>query len=195
MSAGVQVNRELASIGIIPTKVMVNGRPVRMMRAQCLSCGTTQEVRHKLTAAPDLVRQNFETKGWTGFGKRPLCPQCSTPPKSKAPQRTEESMDASKIALLREPTIAEIIKIIGLLDEHFADGRYRNGWSDEAVAKKLCLPRAMVTKVREASPDHGPLKGDPEIDAIRSEVASLKGMLAEIEARLDKAERRLAGAA
>jgi len=93
--------------------------------------------------------------------------------------------DAKKLAL-------HGARVGRLLDDHFdvPTGRYEAGWSDAKIAEETGLSAQFVAEIREAH--CGPLRGDPEVDALKSEVATIKAMLNEVEARLAKAETRLA---
>lgn len=89
-----------------------------------------------------------------------------------------------------QPTIPQTVRILNKLDEVFIAGRFKSGWSDKKVGDELSIPHALVTMVREQSPDHGKIKGDPEVDAIKSEVAAVDAMLSDIKTRLSKLEAR-----
>lgn len=92
---------------------------------------------------------------------------------------------------VREPTIAEVVKVAELLDLHFDEGRFKEGWDDDRVARDLDLPRALVVRIREASPHHGPLREDPAIVALRSEIAAARQMHTEFGAMLEELSERL----
>ncbi len=93
----------------------------------------------------------------------------------------------------RIPTVKEVLRIGEELDLHFVEGRYRAGQSDQVLADRLDLPRAIVTRVREEG--YGPLKGDPEVEALRSDLDTLGGMLTDVRARLARLEQRGSGGA
>ena len=60
-----------------------------------------------------------------------------------------------------------------LLDAHYdeAAARYRQGWSDERVARECQLGPNYIAAVREEV--YGPLRPDPELAALEAAVADL----------------------
>lgn len=90
-----------------------------------------------------------------------------------------------------EITPAQKAAVRNLLDKHFDDaaGRYLEGYTDERIAKDLNIPWAFVTQLREAA--YGPLKSDPEVDALRKEAASLASKLAHLQADAAALEKAL----
>lgn len=89
----------------------------------------------------------------------------------------------------REPTVKETCRVLPMLDRHFLNHRYEEGWSDEVIAEKLKLPRVIVCKVREESPEHGAIASDPDIVHLRQDITSVKALVAEMEHRLDRLEQ------
>lgn len=94
---------------------------------------------------------------------------------------------------IREATNDQRVLIRNLLDKHFDDavGTYLDSMSDAAIAEKAGVPRVVVERIREAA--YGPIKVDPEIQAIRTELAALKAAaeklmatVADLSARLDR---------
>lgn len=85
-------------------------------------------------------------------------------------------------AAVREPTLAETALIFKKLDECYDRGRYLDKWSDRKVADALDLPWALVAKVRETL--LGPLKEDPAITALRSEIEQIEEFVAEAKEKL-----------
>lgn len=120
----------------------------------------------------------------------PVIPAPVIPADSPPPSQESDPMAALKP---RIPTVKEVLRIGEELDLHFADGRYRAGQSDQVLADRLDLPRAIVTRVREEG--YGPLKGDPEVEALRSDLDTLGGVLTDFRARLARLEQRGSGGA
>ncbi len=85
---------------------------------------------------------------------------------------------------VRQPNIDEMALIFKKLDECFEDGLYLDGWSDQKIGASLGLPWAMVALVREKM--RGPIKEDPAVKALRSDLESWMSMGAELKTRLDK---------
>jgi hypothetical protein len=94
----------------------------------------------------------------------------------------------AQLALPREATTAERGKIRGLLDANFDDatGAYLAGYSDQRIADEVKVPRAIVTRIREVG--YGAIKQDPELAAVRAELAKIR---AEGEALVEHHTRAL----
>lgn len=118
----------------------------------------------------------IKRKGMTDMGEvRPMNP---TPPQSQT---------APLIPNVRE-TVAIVEKLEGLYSPQA--GRYIAPWTDQKVGEALSLPAAKVAHVRREL--YGEMKGDPELHAIRDEIAAVQKMLDELRQRLDRAERKAA---
>ena len=98
---------------------------------------------------------------------------------------------------IRDATNDQRVLIRNLLDKHFDDavGTYLDGMCDATVAEKASVPRVVVERIREAA--YGPIKVDPEIQAIRTELAAVKAAaeklaatVADLTARLDRNSAR-----
>jgi hypothetical protein len=76
------------------------------------------------------------------------------------------------------------------LDEVFDDskGMYLDGYCDQRVAEDLKLPRKMIEQIREAA--YGPIRTDPEIDQLRTDIASLVSQASTLANRLADVEKR-----
>lgn len=83
------------------------------------------------------------------------------------------------------PDVREMLLVLGQLNLHFKNGLYAIGWSDKRIAEELGLPLAKVTHTREQSPHHGPIRGNRELDQIRSDLLSLREMVDQQIARVD----------
>lgn len=185
-------------IGIATAWRLNDGQRISVRRVVCAACGATAEKRHKPNAPPDQVKHSFERARWS-FGKRVLCSGCSrrrsiditepniTETSADAPPQPQESVPMAALKP-RAPTVKEVLRISDELDLNFIDGRYRVGLSDQALADRLQIPRVIVTQVREEG--YGPIKGDPEIEALRSDLETFGGLLADFSTRLAKVEAR-----
>ncbi|WP_431860211.1 hypothetical protein [Azospirillum sp.] len=208
-----EMNAELETQGITLSHQVINGKRVIFRVATCTQCQSTEENRFGADFPPDAVIKRFKNSGWT-FGKRTLCRSCSTPaakprptvpthqkdetmttphaakpaPAAKAPPPPAQPLAASPV---RTPTIAEVVRIVEKLDMVFSDGRYRNGHSDDTIARELNIPRAVVAKVREESPHHGPIQLDPEVVKLREDVDAFQAMHIEAGKMLDELRGRL----
>lgn len=117
---------------------------------------------------------------------------------------TAHNFAALTVAAAAEPEVEPIpdgppdmrtqLRVIGRLNQFFFHGHFQTGWSDERIATELDLAPATVRSIREASIDHGPLQGDPELDNVRNELLVLRAMLDEKLADLDRLQARYAAA-
>lgn len=91
------------------------------------------------------------------------------------------------------------LAIRGLLDKHFDDGtgQYLDGMSDDKIATTLNVPRVHVEAIREAA--YGAIRVNPEVAAIKAEIAQARQALSVAQkaitdqaSRLDALDKRLA---
>jgi hypothetical protein len=191
-------------------------RPVA--RFTCSRCGAGQDFAQNGGAlSPDFIVKRAVAAGWDCKTNRTsaLCPTCCAP---KEPTMTDAMTDRrshpdkpAKLAVVaeappRQPTNEQRLQIRSALDRNFDDakGRYLDGFSDDRIATHLNVPRVFVSTIREAA--YGPLLGNPEIDALRDEIAAfekrvdtfateanqtaagLQAIVTGLRARLDKLE-------
>lgn len=133
---------------------------------------------HKATVFAIAQRHKFKVPGT--FAARPYTP------KEKTMATTAPAAAPSAGAMRAQA------QMFRLLDEHFNpdQGRYDDGWTDERVAKECSLAPAMVREFRKAG--FGELKANPEIEAVRRDLAALQKLVSDetaaLEARLRKLE-------
>ncbi|EME69899.1 hypothetical protein H261_10859 [Paramagnetospirillum caucaseum] len=77
-------------------------------------------------------------------------------------------------------------KLDGVFDD--AKGMYLDGYSDQRVAEELKLPRKMIEQIREAA--YGPIRTDPEIEQLRTDITSLVSQASALANRLAEVEKR-----
>lgn len=69
------------------------------------------------------------------------------------------------------PTLSPALmrRVFGMLEEHFdgVSGQYAAGWSDRKISETANVPMVHVSRIREEA--FGPIKADPELQAIRAE--------------------------
>lgn len=96
-----------------------------------------------------------------------------------------------ELPLPRMLTPKERSAVRDLLDTHFDDeaGRYRNGYTDQGIGDELNIPYALVSGMREAA--YGPIKSDPEIEAMEAAMELCKIEIDTAEDHLTKAMERL----
>lgn len=143
---------------------------------------------------PEAVHQLFRKQGWIVGARHPAanrCPRCQhspKPPKEPTmPTLVPKDSPAVLPILPRSLNGKEMRLVSGLLDEHFDDklGAFDAGWDDEKIACEIDVPRAAVVKLREEG--WGVIKVDRVIEGLKSEAASLRAMLVDLERRIGAA--------
>lgn len=175
--------------------VLKNGNLREVARFVCAECFDRGEVDTGGTVDPRMIVGKADRIGWKLDPKkhgRTYCPKCAGARKAPAAPKQEATMATPPIPI-REATNDQRVLIRNLLDKHFDDavGTYLDGMCDATVAEKASVPRVVVERIREAA--YGPIKVDPEIQAIRTELAAVKAAaekltatVADLTARLDR---------
>lgn len=179
------------------------GEAARMARVPCHKCTATLEIPMPGKLLPPNVVAKFAARaGWRMDGERRSsnrCPACiggktqhsldNTPPLNPA---KVIPMAEAKAAGPRELTQPERLKIRAILDKHFDDGAgcWLEGYSDQKAGEEIGVPWAFVTKVREAA--YGPIRVDPEVAALKAELAQIGRDIAALTEKHAAAEKRLA---
>jgi hypothetical protein len=146
------------------------------------SCGATfsQPLANKAVVTnPELVTRKAAAAGWRVHHFRASmtkCPACINTnragerPEKRTPPVTDQPVAQKNV---RPATHEERFKIRAALDQHFDDkaGRYLGGFSDRRIGEELNIPWALVEQIREVG--YGPIKEDPEISALRTEIEKL----------------------
>jgi hypothetical protein len=195
MPAGKEARTGAARLGIQTIRAVVDGRVVHSGRVVCAACQGHDEVMQRPGVLAHVLQAVFEKKGWSDIGKRPLCPACSESARvTRKPAEVPVMLPKQKITKtaidqMPPPTARQVIAIADVLAERLVDGRYRPGWSDHRIGDDLVMPAALVAKVREDL--HGPLKGDPEVDALRGELVAWFAIGDELRSRLDRLEQTI----
>ena len=184
-----RIRADAARLGIQTIRTVVDGRTVQVGRSVGAACEGHDEIRQPLDIPAEAIQAAFEAKGWTGFGIRPLCPACTrtTRKPEDTPMLPRQKITKAAMDQMPAPTPRQVVAIADALAERLAEGRYRPGWSDHRLGDDLKLPAALVAKVREDL--HGPLKGDPEIDALRGDLTAWLSIGDDIRRRLDHLEQ------
>ncbi|MBF0326904.1 MAG: hypothetical protein HQL42_17785 [Alphaproteobacteria bacterium] len=182
--------------------------PRTIARLWCAQCGDTLDITLNSAHHADGVERMARTKGWECDKNRPrrtLCPDCKARPrvapkpelsKSPVPLRPVVTKPVFPIVMetpmtsVRPATPDERMRIRHKLDEVFDDskGMYLDGYSDQRVADGLNLPRKMIEQIREAA--YGPIRTDPEIEQLRTDIASLVSQASTLANRLADVEKR-----
>lgn len=100
----------------------------------------------------------------------------STPSAPESAPMNSASPAPSKV---RDLTPEERAKVRRELDAHFDDsvGMYLGGENDQRIGERLGLPWAAVAQMREAA--YGPIRTDPEVEAMRAAVKAVSAALEE----------------
>jgi len=162
-----------------------DGRVAAVYETVCAGCGAVVTTKGG-TNNIELVRRNLSAKGWAVVGDTARCPECV---KKLMDRRSGGGKDAmteqprgANDRAPGEPTVEEAARIVRKINEVFDDGRYLDGWTDRKIATALAIAPAKVTRAREMF--IGPIKEDPAIAALRSEVEAVEDMLRGIKERL-----------
>ncbi len=184
-----RIRGDAARLGIQTIRTVAGGRTVQVARSVCAACEGHDEIRQPLDIPAEAIQAVFEAKGWTGFGQRLLCPACTraTRKPEDTPMLPRQKITQAAMDQMPAPTPRQVVAIADALAERLAEGRYRPGWSDHRLGDDLKIPAALVAKVREDL--HGPLKGDPEIDALRGDLTAWLSIGDDIRRRLDHLEQ------
>lgn len=194
------------SYGVVQLRDISGPRTVA--RLWCAQCGETLDLTLNSNHNADAVERRARAKGWDcdkNRASRTLCPDCKArprtvvrpiPPKPPAAPRPVAAKPASPITMeipmttVRPATPDERMRIRHKLDEVFDDskGMYLDGSSDQRVAEDLKLPRKMIEQIREAA--YGPIRTDPEIDQLRTDIAALIAQASTLANRLAEVEKR-----
>lgn len=133
-----------------------DGRTRKAFRVVCCKCGTTDAI-HVLFGrdnAADLLPKKFTARGWS-IGKRPDADRCLSCVMEERKIKSAKVVQMSEVRPLpappREPTRADLRKIQDALNDAYPvpERGYSQGFSDDVLAKKLDVPRAWVTRVRD----------------------------------------------
>ena len=95
---------------------------------------------------------------------------------------------AAAPAVPRQPTPAERAKIRDVLEIQFdgLKGMYYDGYSDQKVGEVCSVPWAIVSQIREAA--YGPIRQDPEIARLESDLEMIKKQLVEAQKQVSAAQ-------
>lgn len=134
-----------------------------------------------------MAKKKLEAVGWSFRTKnRVICPECEKKAFVYAKSKANE-MIASKPQTVARP-LSDVGKraVRDLLLANFDDGisRYCSGWSDERVAKEANAPLASVVAYRDFV--FGPLKADPELAAVKSEIEKMLNRLIELSEKVNR---------
>jgi len=192
------------SYGVVQLRDISGPRTVA--RLWCAQCGETLDLTLNSNHNADAVERRARAKGWDcdkNRASRTICPDCKARPRPQITAATPKPLPrpvaakpASPITMeipmtpVRPATPDERMRIRHKLDEVFDDskGMYLDGYSDQRVAEDLKLPRKMIEQIREAA--YGPIRTDPELDQLRTDIAALVAQASTLANRLAEVEKR-----
>lgn len=165
--------------------VEITSQPGAMIaRVICDQCGGKEEWRIAKLPEPDIVQRHFKVRGWI-IKRRATCPECNA--KKEKPMATVTRIEPKPAAPVANSDAARKNKrlVIVALEDYFDEAarRYRDGRTDEAVAKELDLAPGFVAMVREEF--YGKLAEPDEIADLRERIASVTTLCTELHKRLD----------
>lgn len=151
-----------------------DGRAVRVHRMTCGGCGVIASFRNSQygdATSAEQVPKKFRARGWAIGAKasEDRCPECvrggaaarrAARNKTVSNDRSEPAKPVAaahtaQAALVADPpkqmTRADRRRVAEALDEHYPvpERGYANGLTDEGLARRLDVPRAWVSRVRE----------------------------------------------
>ncbi len=179
------------------------GQTRRVARIQCVRCDAHEDWTIAGTHNPERTCKAFRAAGWECDWSHPTrrtCPACL---ERRAAQRAGDSPGQKVVTLqpkqqgasMADPTQDQRLKIRALLDANFDDakGFYLGGYSDQRIGAEVNVPWAAVQKIREAA--YGPIKGDPEIESIKTAIAAMERDLGALRSKVEVVEKRFRSAA
>lgn len=189
MSKQIQIER---------TQVRKGNQTVIQFEVTCPSCGSVEHFNWNNLSDLDIARKNLSNKGYdVRRGKCPKCPerQKKEPTVKLVADNTEQA--ATPISREQRANIRELL-VVNFDDER---GCYENNYSDQKIGEELNVPWAHVAEIREAA--FGPILIDPDIEAMKSELETIRELcreterecrerIAEVRGIADDVQRRLA---
>jgi len=153
---------------------------------RCAGCGHEGSIHMDPNCAPALIVKKFVRLGWAANERNEkgcYCPACMKSEKPQMPVQAE---------MPKGPTLDQMKRIAEHVRGAFEPdaGHYLDGATDHTVGDKLGLPWGWVRQVREMLGYE--IKIDPEVKAIRDELAALADMCIALERRLNALERKRA---
>lgn len=160
----------------IGVRGIISFTPARVgltLHVPCEKGGHVVDVPVRSGLPPDVIAKQMLNKGWS-FGSRLSCPECGR-------RRAKSNPDSKKIAMSTtdKPQASDAARkakrlVYQALEDAYDDvaKRYRNGWSDDRVAKETGAAPAFVKQIREQ--DFGPLGEPVELASLRHEVDALR---------------------
>jgi len=166
---------------------LVDGKHRVGFYMRCASCGREEVMHADPNSPPDIIVKKFVTKGWLANVRNEkgcFCPECLAKPAKEKPEVPV------KAEMPRGPTHDQLKRIAEHLRGVFNadDGYYFDELNDHKAADQLGVPWGWVRQVRELLGFE--IRVDPEIKALRDDLAALAEMMLTLEKKLDGVEKR-----
>jgi hypothetical protein len=176
-----QLAAECAHHGL---REIIDGQGRRRWLAACGHCGKESSVFRADVRNAQQVLGHFTRAKWILARKAsPYCSkECSNAERTMSSTNTNKAPAAPVQAIGPNPVIMR--RVITLLNDQFdmKTRLYREGYSDERVAKEAETSPEFVTTFRRGA--YGELAEDPMISKLREEVAALKALQLEELAKM-----------
>ena len=171
---------------------LIEGKYRTDFALRCAGCGREETIHMDPTCPPALVIRKFVRKGWAANERNSAgcyCPACL---KGEKPKMVTTVVQAE---LPKGPTHDQLKRIAGHLREVFEPeaGHYLDSQNDHTVGDVLGVPWGWVRQVRELLGFE--IRVDPEIKALRDDLAALSEMTIALARKIDGIEKRRRGAA
>ena len=175
---------------------IIDGNCKTFARLDCgsASCDYSEKINMRPDMPTHIVLRKFEQHGWSvheRLKRRCICPKCRRIEKERKDMKPQPSLAVAITADAPPPrnltpleTVSVIDKLRAVFDEKA--GIYLDGMSDKKIGEQLDIPWASVAQFRESIGYK--LKGNPELLALKGDIAVMREMLAECERRLTKLE-------
>lgn len=153
------------------------GNNLRVVAKLRCACDHSESVASRGVLPPEVLDKKFRQKGWKLDPA--TCPDCIQQPKEERQMASEGATVSAQAGLAQ----AKVFKLlVAQFDEEA--GRYRNGYTDDRVAKETGCALVFVQQCRKEC--FGELKEDPAIAELRNDIGALEGMIAETTAQLQQ---------
>jgi len=144
----------------------------------CELCPAEGDLRLRAILPAAKIDEKFRQRGWSTSPRR--CPDCVAAARAAKPTKGEPTMTTRQsVAAMKAQA-----EMFNLLTMHFdsGKGRYAEGWSDAAIAKKTELAPDHVAAFRAAA--FGDLREPEEIAKLRADINALEALAREAQATM-----------
>lgn len=189
-------------------RMMIEGRRRTDFEMACATCGFVETLHMDPFTPPEIIVKKFRERGWTVSGKRSaaaVCWWCANGKDRTTMQRDQKAggkgrdedrsqdQGAARADMPAGPNVAQLKRIADHLRGCFdaQGGHYLDNATDQTVADALNVPWSWVRSAREVM--GLVIRIDPEVKALRAELAALAEMITNLHGRLEAIERKRLG--